>query len=82
MAQFTVTGDIDPFLHISLLRNETIYCESNAMVMMESTLELKGKMTGGLGSALIHYRVQYRSWKLAKPAIKSLMARLSLPKVV
>lgn len=53
MAQFTVTGDVDPFLHVSLQRGEKIYCESNAMVMMESTLELKGKMTGGLGSALM-----------------------------
>ncbi len=53
MAQFTVTGEIDPFLHVSLLRGEKIYCESNAMVMMESALELKGKMTGGLGSALM-----------------------------
>jgi len=53
MAQFTVTGEIDPFLHVSLSRGEKIFCESNAMVMMESTLELKGKMTGGLGSALM-----------------------------
>ncbi len=53
MAKFTITGDIDPFLHVSLLQDEKIYCESNAMVMMESTLELKGKMTGGLGSALM-----------------------------
>jgi uncharacterized protein (TIGR00266 family) len=53
MAQFTVTGDVDPFLHVSLNRGEKIFCESNAMVMMESTLELKGKMTGGLGSALM-----------------------------
>lgn len=53
MAQFTVTGDIDPFLHVSLKSGEKIYCESNAMVMMESNLELKGKMTGGLGSALM-----------------------------
>ncbi len=51
MAQFTVTGEIDPFLHISLVRGEKIYCESNAMVMMESALELKGKMTGGIGAA-------------------------------
>ncbi|RIZ68766.1 MAG: TIGR00266 family protein, partial [Methylococcales bacterium] len=28
MAQFTVTGEIDPFLHISLVRGEKIYCES------------------------------------------------------
>lgn len=53
MAEFTVTGDIDPFLHVSLKRGEKIYCESNAMVMMEQALELKGKMTGGLGSALM-----------------------------
>lgn len=53
MAEFTVTGDVDPFLHVSLRRGEKIYCESNAMVMMEQTLDLKGKMTGGLGSALM-----------------------------
>lgn len=55
MAQFTVTGDIDPFLHVSLQRGEKIYCESNAMVMMEATLDLKGKMTGGLGGALMRH---------------------------
>lgn len=53
MADFTVTGDVDPFLHISLKRGEKIVCEANAMVMMEHNLELKGKMTGGLGSALM-----------------------------
>jgi uncharacterized protein (TIGR00266 family) len=53
MPQFTVTGDVDPFLHVSIKHGETIYCESDAMVMMESTLDLKGKMRGGLGSALM-----------------------------
>ncbi|MGR9035608.1 MAG: AIM24 family protein, partial [Gammaproteobacteria bacterium] len=53
MALFTITGDVDPFLHISLQKGEKIFCESNAMVMMEETLDLKGKMTGGLGSALM-----------------------------
>ncbi|ASF46754.1 TIGR00266 family protein [Methylovulum psychrotolerans] len=53
MATFTVTGDVDPFLHISLKRGEKIYCEANAMVMMEATLDLKGKMTGGIGAALM-----------------------------
>jgi uncharacterized protein (TIGR00266 family) len=53
MPKFTVTGDVDPFLHVSMQRGETIYCESDAMVMMESTLDLKGKMRGGLGSALM-----------------------------
>lgn len=53
MATFTVTGDVDPFLHVSLKRGEKIYCEANAMVMMEGNLDLKGKMTGGLGGALM-----------------------------
>jgi uncharacterized protein (TIGR00266 family) len=53
MPVFTVTGDVDPFLHVSMKRGETIYCESDAMVMMESALDLKGKMKGGLGSALM-----------------------------
>jgi uncharacterized protein (TIGR00266 family) len=53
MPVFTVTGDVDPFLHVALKRGETIYCESDAMVMMEAPLDLKGKMKGGLGSALM-----------------------------
>lgn len=53
MPVFSVTGDVDPFLHVALRRGEKIYCESDAMVMMEAALELKGKMTGGLGSALM-----------------------------
>jgi uncharacterized protein (TIGR00266 family) len=53
MPKFTVTGDVDPFLHVSMRQGETIYCESDAMVMMESTLDLKGKMKGGLGAALM-----------------------------
>lgn len=52
MAQFTVTGEVDPFLHVSLTQGEKIYCESNSMVMMEDTLDLKGKM-GGFGQALM-----------------------------
>lgn len=53
MPTFTSTGEIDPFLHVSLVKGEKIYCESGAMVMMEQNLELKGKMTGGLGSAIM-----------------------------
>ena len=53
MPVFSVTGDVDPFLHVSMKQGETIYCESDAMVMMETTLDLKGKMTGGLGSAIM-----------------------------
>ena len=53
MPKFSVTGDIDPFLHVSLARGEKIYCESDAMVMMEEALDLKGKMTGGIGAAIM-----------------------------
>src|SRR5690554_2953066 len=53
MPQFTVTGDVDPFLHVSLRKGEKIFCESDAMVMMEDTLRIKGQMRGGLGQALL-----------------------------
>jgi uncharacterized protein (TIGR00266 family) len=53
MPTFTTTGDVDPFLHVALARGEKIYCESDAMVMMEANLDLKGKMKGGLGSAIM-----------------------------
>ena len=53
MTVFTVTGEVDPFLHVSMKQGDKIYCESGAMVMMEANLELKGRMTGGLGSALM-----------------------------
>jgi uncharacterized protein (TIGR00266 family) len=52
MPQFQVIGSVDPFLHVTLKRGEKIYAESDAMVTMDSTLELKGKMQGGLVSAL------------------------------
>ncbi len=52
MPVFTTTGDVDPFLHVSLRQGEKIYCESDAMVMMESNLELRGKMQGGFFRAI------------------------------
>ncbi|MFU8925671.1 TIGR00266 family protein [Acinetobacter puyangensis] len=48
MPQFNLVGSPDPFLHVSMQRGDKIYCESNAMVMMESNLELKGKLQGGV----------------------------------
>lgn len=50
--EFTIIGQGDPFLHIKLNKGEKIYCESNAMVTMDTTLELKAKMQGGLLSAV------------------------------
>lgn len=51
MPTFTITGDIDPFLHVSLRKGETIYCESDAMVMMEAALDLTGSVQGGFMQA-------------------------------
>lgn len=52
-AKFTLIGTIEPFLHCSLQRGDSIYCESNAMVMMEQNLELKGQMRGGIMQSLM-----------------------------
>ncbi|MDP2829802.1 MAG: TIGR00266 family protein [Sulfuricellaceae bacterium] len=51
MPVFTVTGDIDPFLHVSMQKGEIIYCESDAMVMMEDPLDLTGSVQGGIMQA-------------------------------
>ena len=53
MPVFTVTGDVDPFLHVSLTRGESIFCESDAMVMMEDPLDLTGRMQGGFLQAVM-----------------------------
>ena len=53
MPVFTSTGEVDPFLHVTLKQGEKIYCESDAMVMMETALDLRGRMTGGIGSAIM-----------------------------
>ncbi|TFW25253.1 TIGR00266 family protein [Duganella callida] len=53
MPVFSITGDVDPFLHVSMRQGEKIYCESDAMVMMEAALDLKGRITGGIGAAIM-----------------------------
>lgn len=60
--KFSIVGQGDPFLHVSLKRGEKIYCESDAMVSMEPTLELTGKMQGGLLSALARKMVNEESF--------------------
>ena len=52
MAEFQVLGNVSPFLLVSLQQGEKIYAESDAMVSMETTLDLKGQMRGGFLSAL------------------------------
>ncbi len=53
MTTFSLVGTTEPFLHASLKRGDKIFCESNAMVMMEETLELKGKLQGGIAQSLL-----------------------------
>ena len=60
--KFSIIGQGDPFLHVSLNSGEKIYCESDAMVSMEPTLELTGKMQGGLLSAIARKMVNEESF--------------------
>jgi uncharacterized protein (TIGR00266 family) len=50
--EFNIVGQGDNFLHVSMKRGEEVSCESNAMVMMEGNLDLKGEMKGGFWSAV------------------------------
>lgn len=50
--KFSVVGGRDPLLHVALNRGETIFAESGAMVTADSCIEVKGKMQGGLLSAI------------------------------
>lgn len=52
MPNFSVVGAVDPFLHVSLKQGESIYAERGAMVSMDTTLELKGEVRGGMLGAL------------------------------
>lgn len=48
MTVFTLVGSPEPFLHVSMKQGESIFCESDAMVMIEQNLEVSGKLRGGL----------------------------------
>ena len=50
---FNLLGDNEPFLHCNLKQGDIVHCEANAMVMMESNLELKGTLQGGIMQALM-----------------------------
>jgi uncharacterized protein (TIGR00266 family) len=52
MPQFSTVGSVDPFLHVSLKKGESIYAERGAMVSMDTTLELKGEARGGVLASL------------------------------
>lgn len=52
MSTFTVTEGQDPFLHVALEAGQSVFAESDAMVMMDDTLDLSGNMQGGVLSGL------------------------------
>ncbi len=52
MSVFTITDGQDPFLHVSLQKGESLYAESDSMVMMDGTLDLSGAMQGGILSGI------------------------------
>lgn len=53
MAEFNLVGSPEPFLHVSMKQGESIYCESDAMVMVEQNLEVSGKLRGGIFQAFM-----------------------------
>ena len=52
MAQFDISGSVDPLLSVTLNKGESLFAESNAMVAMDGTLSLSGRTKGGFLSRL------------------------------
>lgn len=50
--EFNIIGSGDNLLLVNMQKGDKIYCESNAMVTMDTTLELKAKMQGGILSSI------------------------------
>jgi uncharacterized protein (TIGR00266 family) len=50
--EFILQGQGDNLLVVNLNMGEVVNCESNAMLMMEGNLDLKGEMKGGFWSAV------------------------------
>lgn len=48
MVRFEITGGVDPLLAVNLERGDKVLAESNAMVVMDGALTLKGKSRGGV----------------------------------
>ena len=53
MATFTIVGENDSMVKVGLCQGESVWSESDAMVMMDNTLDLNGRIKGGLLQAAI-----------------------------
>lgn len=62
MTSFTITEGQDPFLHVSLAQGESVFAESDAMVMMDASLDLSGNVQGGLLSGVARRLVNGESF--------------------
>ena len=61
LPKFTVFGNHDPYLQVSLNKGEKAVAVSGSMVMMTRTLTLKGKLQGGLIRSFIRKVAQEES---------------------
>ena len=52
IAQFDISGSVDPLLSVTLNKGESLFAESNAMVAMDGTLSLSGRTKGGFFKSL------------------------------
>lgn len=52
MAQFDISGSVDPLLSVTLNKGKSLFAESNAMVAMDGTLSLSGRTKGGFFKTL------------------------------
>lgn len=66
MPQFELIGHTDPLLHIRMAHKEVLFAESDAMVMMDTTLDLVGNMRGGPISGILRSGAKNESFFLQK----------------
>ena len=52
IAQFDISGSVDPLLSVTLNKGKSLFAESNAMVAMDGTLSLSGRTKGGFFKTL------------------------------
>ncbi len=62
MTTFTITEGQDPFLHVSLAQGDSVFAESDAMVMMDASLDLTGNVQGGFLSGVARRLVSGESF--------------------
>jgi uncharacterized protein (TIGR00266 family) len=52
MSQFEIIGNIDPYLRVRLRQGESCYCPPGRTIMIDNTLDLRGKLKGNVVKSL------------------------------